>query len=93
MSGDQCRSECLALLTLHEPTRISVLTRLQAMEVSKVSPTERGTVRTRDQNFSPLKMAGKSAKGVFSWGVENFWVSHQMCWKDVGRDFWILIKK
>ena len=31
--------------------------------------------------------------GVFSWGGEKIWISHRMCRKDVGRDFWILIKK
>jgi hypothetical protein len=31
-------------------------------------------------------------QAAFSSHNENFWVSHQMCRKDVGRDFRILIK-
>jgi hypothetical protein len=29
----------------------------------------------------------------FSLRKGNFWMSHQMCWKNVGRSFRILIKK
>ena len=43
--------------------------------------------------FFDLTRASSRVKGVFSWGGENFWVSHRMCRKDVGRGFLILIKK
>jgi len=30
---------------------------------------------------------------LFRLEIKNFWVSHRMCRKDIGRDFYILIKK